>query len=62
MQYEFMVPVYHEVATEIPVETVSLQGAIILILLAALVLFKFRFSAPKKGDAKDRPTRREAIR
>ena len=39
---QFMVPVYHEVATEIPMGAASLQGTIICL--------KLRFSAQKRGD------------
>jgi hypothetical protein len=48
MQVEFMVPVYHEVATTYPLEAVSLHGALLLILIVGILLFKFRLSTPKK--------------
>ncbi len=50
VEYEFMVPVYHDVASEISLEAVSFHGAIILILLVAIVLFKFKLRTPKKHD------------
>ena len=49
-EYEFMVPVYHDVASEISLEAVSFHGAIVLILLVAIVLFKFKLRTPKKHD------------
>lgn len=48
VEYEFMVPVYHDVASEVSLEAVSFHGAIILILLVAIVLFKFKLRTPKK--------------
>ena len=50
VEYEFMVPVYHDVASEISLEAVSFHGAIILILLVAILLFKFKLRTPKKQD------------
>lgn len=48
VHYEFMVPVYHDVVGEVSLESVSFFGAILLILLVAVVLFKFKLSTPKK--------------
>ena len=50
VDYDFIVPVYHDVASEISLEAVSLHGAIILILLVAIVLFKFKLRTPKKHN------------
>jgi hypothetical protein len=50
VEYEFMVPVYHDVASEVSLEAVSFHGAIVLILLAAIVLFRFTLRTPKKYD------------
>ena len=50
VEYDFMVPVYHDVAAEIPLEAVSFHGAIILIFLLAVVLFKFKLRTPEKHD------------
>ena len=50
VEYDFMVPVYHDVASEVSMDAVSLQGAIILVLLVAIVLFKFKLRTPKKHD------------
>jgi tetrahydromethanopterin S-methyltransferase subunit E len=49
-EYEFMVPVYNDVASQISLEAVSFHGAIVLILLVAIVLFKFKLRPPKKYD------------
>ena len=48
VHYEFMVPVYHDVVSDVPLEAVSFFGAIILILLVAIVLFKFKLPTPKR--------------
>ena len=48
VEYEFMVPVYHDVVSEIPVEAVSSLGTLILIILVAIVLFKFKLPTPKR--------------
>ena len=50
VEYEFMVPVYHDVASEISLEAVSFLGAMILILLVAIALFKFKLRTPEKHD------------
>jgi hypothetical protein len=50
VEYEFMVPVYHDVARDISLEAVSFHGAIVLILLVAIVLFKFKLRTSKKQD------------
>ena len=50
VEYEFMVPVYHDVASETSLEAVSFHGGIILVLLAAIVLFKFKLRIPRKRD------------
>ena len=48
MEYDFMVPVYHDVVGEIPPEAVSFLGTLLLIVLVAIVLFKFRLPTPKR--------------
>jgi hypothetical protein len=48
MEYEFMVPVYHDVSSGVSFRPVSLHGMIILVLLVAIVLFKFKLRIPKK--------------
>ena len=61
MQYEFMVPAYHEVITEIPLEAVSFQGAILLILLVAIVLFKLKLSAPDKNRKQEESSAEDVV-
>ena len=48
VEYDFMVPVYHDVAGEISLEAVSSYGALVLILLVAVVLFRFKLRAPEE--------------
>lgn len=48
MEYEFMVPVYHDVVGEISLEAVSSLGTLLLIILVAIVLFKFKLPTPKR--------------
>jgi hypothetical protein len=50
VEYEFMVPVYHDVASEVSLEAVSFHGSIVLIFLAAIVLFRFTLRKPNKHD------------
>ena len=48
MQYEFMVPVYHDIVSSVPLEAVSSHGAIVLILIVAIAIFKLKLPSPKK--------------
>ncbi|MGD8529602.1 MAG: hypothetical protein PVG97_01385 [Syntrophobacterales bacterium] len=47
MEYEFMVPVYHDVVGEVSLESMSFIGALLLILLVAILLFKLKLPTPK---------------
>ncbi len=48
VQYEFMVPVYHEIVSSVPLEAVGSHGAVLLILIVAIGIFKFKLPSPKK--------------
>jgi hypothetical protein len=54
MQYNLIVPLYQEIVNEVPLEEVSFQGGIFLILLVGIVIFRHKLSASNQSKKQEK--------